>query len=49
MYIIKDWAGNIVYCISFGSFDEAEYFLANKLGDSYDTDREEYYIEEIGE
>jgi len=45
-FIIRDWAGNTCfYGKSFKSFDDAESFLCTTLGDSYDTDREEYYIE----
>ena len=47
MFIIKDWAGNHLFINpSWESFEEAEEFLSDKLGDGYDTDRQEYYIEE---
>lgn len=53
-YIIKDWAGNFCFCSSdrvkksaFKTFEEAEEFLSEALGDNYDTDRQEYYIEEV--
>lgn len=32
----------------FGSFDDAEEWLSEKLGDNYETDRGEYYIERLG-
>ena len=44
-WIITDWAGNICFGgISFNDFEDAEAWLAEKLGDDYETDREEYYI-----
>ena len=47
MYIIQDWTGKIMFNHkSFKSFDDAEYYLSIKLGDSYETDRQEYYITE---
>ena len=44
-YIIKDWADNIMFnSESFNSFDDAESFLSEFLGDDYETDRQEYFI-----
>jgi len=52
-WIIMDWAGNKFlfpdnstesHAKEFSSFEEAEAFLAEKLGDKYDTDRQEYEI-----
>jgi hypothetical protein len=45
-HIILDWAGNVCFnAVEFDTFDDAEAWLSEKLGDSYETDREEYYIE----
>ncbi len=45
-FIIKDWAGNICFQgETFTKAEEAEDYLCDKLGDEYDIDREEYYIE----
>lgn len=45
MFIIKDWAFNICFSSKeFDSFDDAEEFLSNFLGDNYDEDRGEYHI-----
>lgn len=47
-YLIKDWAGNITFSgRTWSSFDAAEEFLSIFLDDLYETDREEYYIDEI--
>lgn len=48
-FIIKDWAGNVPtfnlkHVPTFISFDDAEDFLTDYLGDNYETDRGEYYI-----
>lgn len=43
-WIIQDWAGNLMDFGAFKSFDDAEEFLSEKLGDDYETDRQEYYI-----
>jgi hypothetical protein len=44
-WIIKDWAGNHLFQkYQWSSFDDAEYFLDEQLGDNYETDREEYCI-----
>lgn len=43
-FIIQDWAGNLMDFGRFDSFDDAEEFLCEKLGDNYETDRQEYYI-----
>lgn len=45
-YVIKDWAGNLMDFGRFKSFDDAEEFLTIRLGDNYETDRQEYYIEQ---
>jgi hypothetical protein len=46
IWIIKDWADNDVFgAKEFSSADDAEDFLAEKLGDAYETDRGEYYIQ----
>lgn len=48
MWIIKDWAGNFMFnSKEFKSFEDAEYYLSVKLGDNYDTDRQEYRIIEV--
>jgi hypothetical protein len=45
-YIIIDWASNVCFnATEFASFDDAEDFLSETLGDDYETDRGEYYIE----
>jgi hypothetical protein len=42
---IIDWAGNVKFDgKEFNSFDDAEEFLCTKLGDSYETDRQEYEV-----
>lgn len=47
-WVIFDWAGNRCFQgISFPSFDDAEDWLCEQLGDEYDTDRGEYYITEV--
>lgn len=48
MWIITDWAGNDLtyHHGKFNSFEEAEYALDIFLGDDYETDRQEYFIEE---
>lgn len=44
-WIIKDWAGNVCFPKwQFSSFDDAEYFLTEQLGEDYETDRQEYCI-----
>ena len=50
MFEIRDWAGNQCFQ-QFGpweDFDDAEDFLCEKLDDNYETDRQEYFIQEIG-
>lgn len=48
MFIIEDWAGNICFKgQEFNTFDDAEDFLSEKLGDEYETDRQEYEIVEL--
>lgn len=47
-YHIQDWAGNICFFgASFVMAEDAEEYLSEELGDDYDVDREEYYIEPI--
>lgn len=54
-YVIQDWVGNYPFNRfsnsplngpdhEFNSFDDAEDFLSETLGDLYDGDRQEYYI-----
>lgn len=43
-FIIKDWADNLMDFGRFKTFDDAEDFLCEKLGDNYEEDRGEYYI-----
>jgi len=56
-WVIKDWAGNYPFNwwiksplagsdYLFNTFDDAEEFLDEFLGDTYETDRQEYYIEQ---
>jgi hypothetical protein len=44
-WVIKDWAGNLMDFGRFKTFDDAEEFLSEKLGDGYETDRGEYEIQ----
>lgn len=44
MYFIQDWAGNIMNFGRFYSWNQAEEFLAKRLGDAYETDRGEYTV-----
>lgn len=47
MWIIQDWTGKRCFGgFEFESFDDAEAWLADKLGDDYEEDRQEYYIVE---
>lgn len=55
-FLIVDWAGNRITLIVDGNkkdtwetFDDAEYDLNVFLGDAYETDRGEYYINEVRE
>lgn len=48
-WIIQDWAGNTCFMDTFNTFEDAEEFLSDFLGDSYDTDRQEYYIIDLKE
>lgn len=44
VWIIKDWIGNVCFRgKEFDSFDDAEDFLCETLGDDYEEDRGEYY------
>ena len=49
-FIIQDWAGNRIdrkeWPTRWDSFEDAEYDLAVWLADTYETDRQEYYIVE---
>lgn len=46
-FTIIDWAGNTCFNgKSFPSFEDAEDYLCTKLGDDYETDRQEYEITE---
>lgn len=44
LYFIQDWAGNTMNFGRFFSYDSAEEFLSERLGDAYDTNRGEYTI-----
>jgi hypothetical protein len=45
-YIIIDWTSNVCFgAKEFDSFDDAEAFLSETLGDDYESDRQDYYIE----
>jgi hypothetical protein len=49
-YIITDWMSNVCFDgREFKSFDHAEEYLSGRLGDLYETYREEYYIIEASE
>lgn len=43
-YIIQDWAGNLMDYGSFKTWVDAEIYLQQRLGDNYETDRQEYEI-----
>lgn len=43
-WIIVDWAGNLMDFGRFKTFDDAEEFLSIKLGEDYETNRDEYEI-----
>lgn len=43
-WIIEDWAGRKMNFGEFPSFEAAEAFLSEKLGDDYETDRGEYEV-----
>lgn len=46
-YRIVDWVNNEMFAGKlFDSFDDAECYLSEFLGDEYDEDRGEYYIVE---
>ena len=58
-WVIKDWAGNYPFNWwgklpfngpdhLFQTFDDAEEFLSEFLGDTYETDQQDYYIEHYG-
>lgn len=44
MFLIYDWAGNLMNFGEFKTFDDAEEFLCTKLGTRYEIDRQEYEI-----
>lgn len=45
---IRDWTNKLCFFgKKFKSFDDAEYFLSVKLGNDYESDRQEYYIKEV--
>ena len=50
-FIIKDWANNLIKFKNrpyiFNSFEDAEEVLCEELDENYDTDRQEYYIEQM--
>lgn len=46
-WVIQDWTGAVKFAgREFKSFEDAEEFLSRKLGDDYDTDRQEFEIVE---
>lgn len=48
MYYIQDWTGAIKFeGTLFEDFETAEEFLSEFLGDNYEEDRQEFYIEEV--
>ena len=52
MFIIKDWADNIVcFGLDFKTFDDAETFLSEFievwLCENYDESRQDYFITEV--
>lgn len=53
VFIIKDWAGNIIKFknrpYKYESFEDAEEVLCEELDENYETDRQEYEITEIKE
>jgi hypothetical protein len=53
VFIIKDWAGNVIKFKNrpylYLSFDDAEEVLSEELDDAYETDRGEYVIVESEE
>ncbi len=44
---IYDWTGRLL-AEGFVSFDDAEDFLCDQLGETYETDRQEYEIRKRG-
>lgn len=45
-WVIIDWANNLCFNgKKFPSAEDAEDYLSEKLGDEYETDRGEYYVE----
>ena len=51
-FVIKDWADNLIKFKNrpamYDSFEDAEEVLCEELDEKYETDREEYYIEVLG-
>ncbi len=46
-FVIYDWAGNHTFQTeSFETFDDADEFLSEHLGDTYEVERGEYVIDE---
>lgn len=43
-FAIRDWAGIEMSFGTFETWDDAEDFLIERLGDNYETDRQEYVI-----
>lgn len=43
-FIIHDWGGNLMDFGSFKTLVDAEIYLQQRLGDNYETDRQEYEI-----
>lgn len=44
MFLVYDWAGNLMDFGEFETLDDAEGHLRERLGDDYETDRQEYDI-----
>lgn len=45
---IRDWAGNSCFMgRTFNSYDDAETFLEEKLGNDWEEHRQEYELEEV--
>lgn len=47
IWIIKDWTGNVCFQgQEFDSFDDAEEFMCERLGEDYEDARGEYEIQQ---
>lgn len=54
-WMIEDWAGNEIFGtrnganieLRFQSYEDAEDYLQDILGDAYESDRGKYYIKEL--